>query len=278
MPDNQGAAFLLRRAALRRFVRPAFPHPPRFGESVVKHLLSLSIAVGCTVIGVVPSFAAQQRPLDAEVVRTFENLQWPDWITGADSGLSRDPRPVVISGAGDGSNRMFFATQYGAIFAAQNDPETRDLQLFLDIRERVMPFKPNENEEGFLGLAFHPRFKENGEFFVYYTATPTAEHPHQSVISRFRVSADSRIGTTTAGRWCSVRMGIFTSDWATAAKAAIRTATARISARCSARFSASTSISRIRGWRTRFQKTIRLSIGRTPAAKSGRTAFATCGA
>ncbi len=156
----------------------------------MKHLLILSIAVGCLVFGVVPLSAADERPLDAEVVRTFENLEWPDWITGADSGRYRDPRPVVITGAGDGTNRMFFATQYGAIFVAKNDPATRDLQLFLDIGERVIPFKPNENEEGLLGLAFHPRFKENGEFFVYYTATPTAEHPHLSVISRFRVSAD----------------------------------------------------------------------------------------
>jgi glucose/arabinose dehydrogenase len=157
---------------------------------VLKHLLNLSLAFGCMVLVVVPVSSAEERPLDAEVVRTFENLEWPDWITGTESGRSLDPRPVVITGAGDGSNRMFFATQYGAIFAAKNDSAARDLKLFLDIRARVIPFKPNENEEDFLGLAFHPQFKENGEFFVYYTAKPTAEHPHQSVISRFRVSDD----------------------------------------------------------------------------------------
>jgi quinoprotein glucose dehydrogenase len=141
-------------------------------------------------MGATGSLAAEKPPLEAEIVRTFENLEWPDWITGVDSGLYRDPRPVVLTGAGDGTDRMFFATQYGAIFVTENDPEARDLKPFLDIRERVIPFKPNENEEGLLGLAFHPRFKENGEFFVYYTAKPTREHPHQSVISRFRVSKD----------------------------------------------------------------------------------------
>ena len=156
----------------------------------MKHLLSLSFAVGCMVLGAVPLLAAEERLLDAEVVPTFKNLQWPAWITGAESGRSLDPRPVVITGAGDGSNRLFLATQYGVIFAAKNDPQTRELKTFLDIRDRVIPFKPNENEEGFLGLAFHPRFKENGEFFVYYTAKPTAEHPHQSVVSRFRVRGD----------------------------------------------------------------------------------------
>jgi glucose/arabinose dehydrogenase len=37
-----------------------------------------------------------------------------------------------------------------------------------------------------LGLAFHPQYKDNGQFFVYYTTT---DAPHTSVISRFRVSA-----------------------------------------------------------------------------------------
>lgn len=151
-------------------------------------LNELIVLVGLMVLSVIAE--ASEPPLDAEVVRTFETLEWPDYITGIDRGKYRDPRPVVVTGAGDGTNRMFFATQYGAIFVTENDPEARDLKLFLDIRERVIPFKPNENEEGFLGLAFHPNYKENGEFYVYYTAKPTAEHPHQSVISRFRVSQD----------------------------------------------------------------------------------------
>jgi quinoprotein glucose dehydrogenase len=47
-------------------------------------------------------------------------------------------------------------------------------------------YKDNENEEGLLGLAFHPKYKENGQFFLYYT---TRDAPHMSVISRFKASA-----------------------------------------------------------------------------------------
>ncbi|MCI0379242.1 MAG: PQQ-dependent sugar dehydrogenase, partial [Gemmataceae bacterium] len=45
------------------------------------------------------------------------------------------------------------------------------------------------NEEGFLGLAFHPKYKETGEFFVFYTIKK-APKKHTNILSRFRVSRD----------------------------------------------------------------------------------------
>ena len=46
-----------------------------------------------------------------------------------------------------------------------------------------------DNEEGLLGLAFHPKYKENGQFFVYYSAKDGGTG-RRSVVSRFRVSKD----------------------------------------------------------------------------------------
>jgi glucose/arabinose dehydrogenase len=133
-----------------------------------------------------------ESPLPVEVVPAFTKLEWPDWVTGVDEGLNRDPRPIVITGAADGSNRMFVATQYGTIHYFENKPDASELDLFLDIRDRVMPFKPNENEEGFLGFAFHPKFKDNGQLFVYYSIVPTEEKPHTIRISRFTLKKDNR--------------------------------------------------------------------------------------
>jgi glucose/arabinose dehydrogenase len=130
-----------------------------------------------------------ERPLDVRVVPAFPNLQWPEWVTGEDVGRPRDPRPLVLTGAGDGTNRVFVVSQYGTIHVWPNDPAADEMKTFLDIRDRVQ-YDDKSNEEGFLGLAFHPKYKENGEFFVYYTAKPTKENPHLSVISRFRVSKD----------------------------------------------------------------------------------------
>jgi glucose/arabinose dehydrogenase len=132
---------------------------------------------------------ADTRPLDVQVVPAFPHLQWPDWILGLDTGRPQEPRPIIVTGAGDGTNRMFIASQYGAVFVIPNDPTAEEMKLFLDIRDKVQ-YHDKENEEGFLGMAFHPKFKENSEFFVYYTAKKTRENPHLSVISRFKVSKD----------------------------------------------------------------------------------------
>lgn len=131
-----------------------------------------------------------EEPLPIQTEPAFPNLQWPDDLTGADEGLSKDPRPLIITGAGDGTNRMFVATQPGTIHVFPNDPKVDKMSTFLDIRQRVHYRVPQENEEGFLGLAFHPKYRENGEFFVYYTGAYDNERDRRSVISRFRVSKD----------------------------------------------------------------------------------------
>jgi glucose/arabinose dehydrogenase len=128
-----------------------------------------------------------ERPLNVKTAPAFPNLQWPDSATGADEGLSREPRPIVLTGAGDGTNRIFLATQPGTIHVFPNDRNVTEMGTFLDLREKIHYRVPQENEEGFLGLAFHPKFKENGEFFVYYTGAYDDEKDRRSVISRFHV-------------------------------------------------------------------------------------------
>lgn len=111
-------------------------------------------------------------PIGAKVVRAFRALRFD--------------RPIVVTHAGDGSNRLFVAGQKGLIHVFPNRPDADEKSVFLNIRKKVV-YKDKENEEGLLGFAFHPKYKENGQFFLYYTTTSA---PHTSVISRFRVSKD----------------------------------------------------------------------------------------
>lgn len=87
-------------------------------------------------------------------------------------------RPVNIKHAGD--DRLFVMEQDGIIKIVNSDG-TVETTNFLDIDDRVRSIG---NEQGLLGLAFHPDFATNGYFFVNYT-----NNSGDTVISRF-----SRIG------------------------------------------------------------------------------------
>ncbi|WP_296704664.1 PQQ-dependent sugar dehydrogenase, partial [Algoriphagus sp.] len=93
-------------------------------------------------------------------------------------------RPVDFQHAGDNSNRVFVVEQRGVISVFQNDLETTEKTEFLKIENLV---DDSGNEEGLLGLAFHPDYKSNGYFYVNYTAT----NPNRTVISRFSVSSSN---------------------------------------------------------------------------------------
>ena len=92
-------------------------------------------------------------------------------------------RMVFLTHAGDDTNRLFLVLQPGRIMVFPNQSDVSRAEVFLDIRDRV---NDRGNEEGLLGLAFDPRFAENGYFYVYYSAS----NPRRSVLSRFSVSEE----------------------------------------------------------------------------------------
>jgi glucose/arabinose dehydrogenase len=90
-------------------------------------------------------------------------------------------RPDTLSV--DGSGRLFVIEKPGRIRIIQND-QLLD-QPFLDISNRV---GSSGNEQGLLGLAFHPNYTQNGRFFVNYT-----DNSGNTVIARFQVSGDPNV-------------------------------------------------------------------------------------
>ena len=119
-----------------------------------------------------PAVQIDENPLPIKAERAFANLEFE--------------RPIILTHAGDGTNRVFVASQLGKVFVFPNDENVEQAELFFDLEDQVS-YKDIQNEEGFLGMAFHPKFKENGELFVYYTTT---EKPLTSVISRFTANED----------------------------------------------------------------------------------------
>jgi len=86
--------------------------------------------------------------------------------------------PVVVTNAGDGSNRLFIVEKAGRIRIVENGSLLAT--PFLDIDPVV---NSSGSEQGLLGLAFHPNYAVNGYFFVNYT-----DSAGDTVVSRFSVT------------------------------------------------------------------------------------------
>jgi glucose/arabinose dehydrogenase len=153
-----------------------------------KSLLLVDAKAGTVnaISATVPGQEVDETPLPLETAIAFPNLEWTGWKPENDKGQVTPFRPIFLTHAGDGSDRVFVPTEQGVIHVFPNDQKATKTKIFLDLQDRVV-YDDNQNEEGFLGLAFHPNYKKNGEFFVFYT-TKTAKLTN--VISRFRVSKD----------------------------------------------------------------------------------------
>ncbi|MDX1944089.1 MAG: PQQ-dependent sugar dehydrogenase [Pirellulaceae bacterium] len=119
-------------------------------------------------------------PIKSEVA--FKGLKWQGFPN--EDGVVKALRPILLTHAGDGSGQLYVPTQQGVVHSFANTEEATETRVFMDISDRVR-YSDKQNEEGLLGLAFHPKFKENGEFFVFYT---DVKAKMANVVSRFRVS------------------------------------------------------------------------------------------
>ena len=92
--------------------------------------------------------------------------------------------PIALLVPPDGSGREFLVLQRGQVYVLPKQ-EGGEAKLFLDLSGREMEAKDGKFEEGVNGFAFHPKFKENGLFYLYYTQ----QKPKRLVVSEMKVSA-----------------------------------------------------------------------------------------
>ncbi|MFO0851613.1 MAG: PQQ-dependent sugar dehydrogenase [Gemmataceae bacterium] len=157
-------------------------------DPATRRLLVPNLPAGTVVAlpATVPSAPVDETPLPIATEVAFPNLKWAGWTGETESGRPLPLRPIVLTHPNDGTNRVFVATQQGVIHVFANDQGAASTKVFLDISARVQ-YDDRTNEEGLLGLAFHPRYKETGEFFVYYTPKNPKK---QNLVARFKVSKD----------------------------------------------------------------------------------------
>ena len=156
---------------------PSFPATPRVAPVTVDLTFTAAeLATPSLTEPLIPTPTSTPTPVIAAGFPDPNNYKWSLVV----SDLFR---PVDIQHAGDGSGRLFIIEQPGRIRVVQNG------QLlaapFLDITGRV---DDGGNEQGLLGLAFHPNFEQNGFFYVNYT-----RDGGDTVIARFQVASDPNL-------------------------------------------------------------------------------------
>ncbi len=132
----------------------------------------------------------------------------PPPIKGVDLKLVADSlvSPLGVVAIPDNSKRMAVLDQAGKIWLI--DAQGHKMAApFMDVTSKIVSLNAAYDERGLLGLAFHPNYKANGLFYIYYTAPPRPGAPaggtawdNLSVIAEYKVSADPNVADMSSER------------------------------------------------------------------------------
>ncbi len=110
------------------------------------------------------AFADDESPID--VVEAFPNIHLR--------------MPLFLTFVPDGSDRIVVVQQSGQVEVFDNNPNAAQTQEMVDLGDLLRW----GGEEGLLGLAFDPDFKQNHWVYLYYTSS---DMPRHNVLARFNV-------------------------------------------------------------------------------------------
>lgn len=112
--------------------------------------------------------------------------------------LSGFDRSVLVTHAPNDIERLFVVEQDGEIQVVKNG--VKNPAPFLNIEDVVRT--DGGWEQGLLSLAFHPKYDQNGLFYVFFTAEDAHPDAQQAdgVVMEYSVSADPDVANPASGR------------------------------------------------------------------------------
>jgi glucose/arabinose dehydrogenase len=159
----------------------SLPEPARLARAPFSRLAAHGAALALSALACAASACSDSGssalPATGEVGDVVDHLHLTRVVDGLD-------RPTFIS-ALPGSDVLLVLEQGGRVRWIE-DGQLR-AEPFLDLGDRV---QSSGGEQGLLGLAFHPSFRDNGRFFVHYSTTARdGLRGGDGVISEFSRSA-----------------------------------------------------------------------------------------
>jgi glucose/arabinose dehydrogenase len=153
---------------------------PTLAPSVTPRSIRSTIEPTMAITGTVTVTATVIVPTDTPMPTTVSELPDPSGYSWqmVVSGLKQ---PEGLVNARDGSGRLFIVEQAGLVRILKDGAILPT--PFLDLTQKVICC----GERGLLGLVFHPKYTENGYFYVDYTENVNSQL--YTVIARYSVSA-----------------------------------------------------------------------------------------
>jgi glucose/arabinose dehydrogenase len=141
------------------------------------------------VLAIVPAVAQAPDCTGISDVSDFDGPAVSDFVGQLTTVLVASGllRPLFVTSPPGDVDRLFIVEQDGLIKILRDGVvlETPFLDLS-DVTLSPGDIPPGHNEEGLLGLAFHPDYDSNGWFFVYHTNSTGS----QQVVERYTVSGN----------------------------------------------------------------------------------------
>ncbi|MCE3280962.1 MAG: glucose/sorbosone dehydrogenase [Bacteroidetes bacterium] len=107
--------------------------------------------------------------------------------------------PVAMECPKDGAKRIFICEQTGKIKIIKNGKVTS--KAFLDVGSKLDGVNKIYSEKGLLGLAFHPKYKTNGKFYIYYSAPEKdKKFDHKGVVVQYTVSSNPDLADAASAK------------------------------------------------------------------------------
>ena len=122
------------------------------------------------LIRIPPALPFTPPPAEYDIVNAFPRINF---------SFAND-RIVGLAVPPGRTNELFITCQLGRILVITNLTSPTK-QVFLDLSADTF----SEGESGLVGLAFHPRYAENRQFYVYYTRRNRDEGLNYITLSRF---------------------------------------------------------------------------------------------
>ncbi len=104
--------------------------------------------------------------------------------------------PLLVTHAPGDFERVFVLERFGQILLIMDGVLLEE--PFLDIGKKIVR---DGDERGLLGLAFHPEYQTNGNFYVYYTSAPDGD----SVVERYTVTGDPNVADPDSAQFVLIQ-------------------------------------------------------------------------